>query len=157
MINMVLYVVVIPIMIYAVTSYVNRRFKVRKNTIWLVVASLLFSLSLFLPSPVINGIDTEFWTHFFGGGFFIGLLYVYFQPLIKRDLKWYQEIILLFMLVSTFGVINELYELFAQQVGIFHESLEDASWDLLANTLGVITFYVLYRSYLAIKTLFISR
>lgn len=154
---MFLYVVIIPIAIYLVTSLVNRRYKVRKRTWPLVLTALLFSGSLFLPSPIIEGSDTEFWTHFFGGGFFIGLLCVYFRPLIKRELTWYQEFFVLFMFVSTFGVINELNELFLHQIGLFHESLDDTSWDLLANTLGALTFFVLYKAIMKLKTLFISR
>ena len=155
--NMLLYVVVIPAVIYLVASAINRRYRVRKNTWPLAIAALLFSSSLFLPSPIIEGSDTEFWTHFFGGGFFIGLLCLYFRPLIKRELAWYQELILLFMAVSSFGVVNELYELFAHQIGIFRESLDDTSWDLLANTLGALTFFVGYKLIMRLKTLFISR
>lgn len=155
--NKLFYVVVIPIAVYTITSYLNYRYKVRKNTVWLAVAALLFSVSLFLPSPIIDGSDTEFWTHFFGGGFFMGILCVYFRPLLKQKLRWYQELFILFMLVSTFGVINELYELFAHQIGSFHESLDDTSWDLLANTLGSLTFFMLYKAIIRLKTLFISR
>lgn len=154
-----LYTVAIPILIYIVTSYINRRYKVRKSTFWLAVAAVLFSVSLYLPSPQIQGIDTEFWTHFFGGGVFVGILYLYFRPLIIRTLSvrklhWFHELAVLFLFVSALGVVNELYELFAQQIGIFHESLDDTSWDLLANTLGAVTFFVLYKSVVRLKPLF---
>ncbi|TAH32069.1 hypothetical protein EYC58_05360 [Candidatus Saccharibacteria bacterium] len=155
--NMFLYVVIIPIAMYLITSSINRRYKVRKNTWPLALVALLFSASLFLPSPVIEGSDTEFWTHFFGGGVFIGLLCLYFRPLIKRKITWYQEFFLLFAAVSTFGVMNELYELLALHLGIYHESLDDTSWDLLANTLGALTFFIIYKMAMWCKTLFISR
>lgn len=61
------------------------------------------------------------------------------------------------MCVSSLGVINELYELLALHLGIYHESLDDTSWDLLANTVGALTFFVLYRVMKWGKTLFISR
>lgn len=156
-VNDFLYLVVIPVAIYAITSTINRRYKVRGSTLWLAVAALLFAASLFLPSPQIGGTDTEFWTHFFGGGFFIGILYVYFRPLIKRKLRWYEDLAVLFVLVSAFGVINELYELLALHIGIYHEKLDDTSWDLLANTLGALTFFVLYKTMNWLKSLFISR
>lgn len=159
---MYFYAIVIPVAVYLIASAVNRRYNVRNNTLWLGIAAVLFSVSIFLPSPQIQGIDTEFWTHFFGGGFFMGILYIYFRPLVLRvckikELRWYHDVALLFMLTSAFGVVNELYELFAQQVRIHDESLEDTSWDLLANTLGLLSFYVAYRCAKAIKSLFISR
>ena len=162
MMNMIFYVVIIPIAIFLITNYINRRYRVRKSSSWLAVAAIIFSASLFLPSPQIQGIDTEFWTHFFGGGFFIGILYVYFRPLVLRvlktkELRWYHDLILLFMFTSALGVVNELYELFAQQVRLHDETLEDTPWDLLANTLGIVTFYGVFRCAKAIKSLFISR
>jgi len=159
---MFFYMIVIPVAVYLIASAINRHYKVRKSTLWLAVAAVLFSASLFLPSPQIQGIDTEFWTHFFGGGFFMGILYIYFRPLLLRlfqtkELRWYHDLVLLFMFTSALGVVNELYELFAQQVGIHDESLEDTPWDLLANTLGLVVFYGVFRSAKAIKGLFISR
>ena len=154
---MFIYTLVIPVLVYVIGSYIDRRYHMYGNKLLLITASLLFSASLFLPSPIINGIDTEFWAHFFGGGVFIGLLCVYFRPLLKRELEWYQELMLLFIFVSTFGVINELYELFSSEIGIYDELLDDTSWDLLANSLGALVFFLLYKGINRLKTLFISR
>ncbi len=157
MIKTLLYVVIIPIAVIAIGTVVSRRYKMHSNHLFLVAAALLFSISIFLPSPIIYGTDSEFWTHFFGGGFFIGLLCLYFRPLLRRRLVWWQELLLLFVIVSTFGVVNELYEAFAYVTGLSHEALDDTSWDLVANTLGSIAFFVLYKGITLFKTLFISR
>ena len=42
---------------------------------WLYAACMLFWVSWYLPSPLIEGRDTSFTTHFVGGGMFTGLLW----------------------------------------------------------------------------------
>lgn len=42
----------------------------------------------------------------------------------------------LFVLVSALGCINELAELYMVKVGLARITLDDTSWDILANTLG---------------------
>lgn len=155
--NLFFYVVVIPATVYIIGSYINRRYNMKGNQLLLIAAALLFSISLFFPSPLIHGQETQFWTHFFGGGVFMGLLFLYFRPLIKRDLKWYEELAILFMLVCAFGVINELYELFIFETGLATQVVSDTSYDLLANTLGALAFYIVYRGINITKRLFISR
>lgn len=154
---MFLYVVVIPVLVYAGGRMIAGHYHLRSNQWLLVLAALLFSVSLFLPSPLIHGGKTQFLTHFFGGGVFVGLLCLYFRPLIKRELIWYEELAILFVLVSAFGVVNELYELFAYETGISSQSVTDTSWDLVANTLGAMTFFIVYKATVMAKRLFISR
>ena len=76
---------------------------------------------------------------------FTGLLWLYFEP-VRKQQRWYIELLHLFIIVSTLGVLNELYELFAYEIHIKSEPVTDTSWDLLANTLGVILFYGCYRT-----------
>lgn len=44
---------------------------------WLLAATSIYLVSWWLPSPLIDGVDTSFTTHFVGGGVFCGVLGVY--------------------------------------------------------------------------------
>lgn len=151
-----IYLVVIPLIVYIVVRKLDTRLHVEGNRPLLIVACVLFVVSIFLPSPLIGGEDTEFLTHLLGGGVFVGLLWLYFQSIMKKRL-WYIELLQLFALVSTLGVLNELFELFMHEVGITSEPLTDTSWDLLANTLGILLFYAGYQAIKYGKRLFLQR
>lgn len=150
-----IYIVGIPLSIYVVLRYVDVRYHVDGSRGLLIAACLLFSLSIFLPSPIIDGEDTEFFTHLLGGGVFTGLIWLYLRPLIMPR-KWYIELLHLFVFVSALGVVNELFELLTHSLGISPKSLTDTSWDLLANTLGVLLFYAGYRAIKYGKRLFLQ-
>lgn len=154
--DMLIYPIAIPVIVYVSVRYIDTRYKVRGNKWLLMAACLLFSSSLWLPSPVIDGEDTEFFTHLFGGGVFTGLLWLYFRSAIKQR-RWYIELFHLFTIVSVLGVCNELFELLTHTLGLSPKSLGDTSWDLLANTLGVILFYVCYLATKYGKRLFLQR
>lgn len=141
----VVYLVVIPLIVYVAIRKLDAHYKVGGNKILLMAACVLFGASILLPSPRIGGEDTEFFTHLFGGGVFTGLLWLYFLPRIKRRV-WYIELLHLFTLVSVLGVLNELFELLTHSLGLNPKSLSDTSWDLLANALGVALFYGVYRT-----------
>ena len=108
------------------------------------MACLTFSLSAFLPSPIINGTDTQFWTHFVGGGMFCGMIWLYFRRSFGVR-AWWVELCIVYTLTSALGVLNELYELFAF-VYLDAYPVTDTSWDLLANSSGAVTFYILYKT-----------
>lgn len=133
--NSILYAAVVPIAVYLIAQYIDKRFENHGNNWLLIAACLLFATSPLYPSPLIHGHDTQFMTHVFGGGIFVGLLWLYFMPLM-RCLPWYWRGIILYVAVSGLGVLNELYELYAHETGIISQSIADTSWDLLANTLG---------------------
>ena len=61
---------------------------------------------------------------------------------------------MLYVAVSALGVLNELYELFAYEIGMSTVPLTDTSWDLFANTLGALIVYIVYW---LVKTLFKQR
>ena len=143
--NTLFYLIVIPIVVYLTVRKLDVRYKVSGNRGLLIVACVLFGASLSLPSPQIDGQNTQFLTHLLGGGVFTGLLWLYFEP-VRKQQRWYIELLHLFIIVSTLGVLNELYELFAYEIHIKSEPVTDTSWDLLANTLGVILFYGCYRT-----------
>jgi len=117
---------------------------------WLCAACLLFFIAYYLPSPLIEGRDTQFVTHVVGGGFFTGMVWIYFT----RSIGWKPHIVIeaasLFMLVSALGCLNELAELAIRTFGLADMPLDDTNWDILANTLGsAVLFgaYELYRRY----------
>lgn len=154
---MIIYMAVLPIVIYIVVRMLDAKYRVNGSKLLLVGACLLFSLSLIIPSPKIHGQDTQFLTHLLGGGVFTGLIWLYFKPLMK-NMAWYRELLYLYALVSGLGVLNELYELFSYEVlGQKQFPLTDTSWDLFANTLGMLLFYAVYRGGKYVKRLFFSR
>lgn len=111
----------------------------------LVAAGFLYFISWFLPSPLINGQDTSFMTHFVGGGLFTGFLWLY----TKNYLNWQPkqkilEIITLLAAVSALGAANELFELALVEFDLADVLITDTNWDILANTLGSLLFYAGY-------------
>lgn len=108
-------------------------------------ACILFFISWYIPSPLIYGEDTSFVTHFIGGGVFTGLLWLYLKQTLGWSSSRYFEVFSLFALVSALGAINELFELFLVETHISSILLTDTSWDILANTLGAVVVYGVYR------------
>lgn len=147
--GLILYVVVLPVAIYLVARLIDRRYQHRSHRWLLLLACAVFSLSLFLPSPQIDGFDTQFWTHFVGGGIFCGLMWLYYRSVFGRHV-WWRELLTIYIVTAALGVLNELYELFAY-VFLGGWPVADTSWDLLANTLGGVVFYGMYRLYLFIR------
>lgn len=107
----------------------------------LVLASLLFFVSWYLPSPLIDGHDTAFTTHFVGGGLYTGCVWLYLRTYFNWPRRLRADIAGLFLLVSALGVLNELFELGLYVTQTTRLTLEDTSWDLWANTLGALVFY----------------
>ena len=131
--------VFLPTALSVIVPYVLRKngFNVEKKYRWLLyVACLLFFISWYLPSPLIDGQDTSFTTHFVGGGLFTGLFWAYLVSSMKWRAHWLVTAFSVFALVSALGCINELAELFMVKVGLARITLDDTNWDILANTLG---------------------
>lgn len=136
--------VFLPIALLVIVPYVLRKngFNVEKKYRWLLyVACLLFFISWYLPSPLIDGQDTSFTTHFVGGGVFTGLLWVYLVLAMRWRSHWLVMAFSLFTLVSALGCINELAELFMVKFGLARITLDDTNWDILANTLGAVAVW----------------
>lgn len=134
--------VVVPLIIYVALPQLIKAGRAWK---WLLlVACFTFFVSWYLPSPLIYGDQTEFVTHFVGGGVFTGLLWLYITLVIGWQAQWYIEVASLFALVSALGVANELFELLLLVTGYMPQGINDTSWDLLANTLGAAAVYVVY-------------
>lgn len=142
--------VVMPILVYLFTPQVIKWLSGRtaQRNILLVVACVVYFVSWYLPSPLIHGRDTSFTTHVVGGGIFSGLLWLY----TKQQLKWKAnkavELTALIAMVSILGVANELLELALVEVGLSRLTLTDTNWDLVANTLGAMGYWVGYEIFI---------
>lgn len=137
--------VFVPATLACVVPYVLRRhgFTDEKKYRWLLYcACVLFFISWYLPSPLIEGRDTSFTTHFVGGGLFTGLLWVYLVLAMRWRAHWLVMAFSVFALVSALGCINELVELYMVKTGLARITLDDTSWDILANTLGTATVWL---------------
>jgi hypothetical protein len=111
----------------------------------LMLAASLFFLSVLLPSPLIHGKNTNFTTHFVGGGIFTGLIWLYLKRNLNWRAGWRLEITSLYFLVCGLGVANELMEFTLNGLGLANVPGTDTWWDLLANTLGAASFWLIYR------------
>lgn len=137
--------VCVPVTLAFAVPYVLRRhgFTDEKKYRWLLyLACVLFCISWYLPSPLIEGRDTSFTTHFVGGGLFTGLLWVYLVLVMRWRSRWLVMAFSLFALVSALGCINELAELFMVKFGLASITLDDTNWDILANTLGASAVWI---------------
>lgn len=136
--------IVVPLVVYYV---LYRIFGYQPKYQWLlIIACILFFVSEWLPSPLIDGQNTAFTTHLIGGGVFSGLLWLYLGKVQNWLPKpWYIEALSLFALVSTLGVANELFEIGLYVTGHMPNGISDTSWDLLANTSGALLFYIGYK------------
>ena len=141
--------IVVPTLVYFAAPWVVTRLggNAKRHMPWLLAACLVFFVSWYLPSPLIDGADTSFTTHFVGGGIFTGLLWLYLKWSLKWRGPWWLEALSLFALVSALGAVNELFELLMVRVGISAIPLDDTNWDILANTLGALATYIGYLLY----------
>lgn len=138
--------IVVPAVIYLfLRPLVEKKYSLaKKYRVPLIVGSVVYFFAWYLPSPVIDGLDTGFWTHF-AGGIAAGFFWLY---LIKSGVWKVKgvgaELVLLYALVSSLGVLNELAEFALYKVNLF-PSVADTSWDLVANTLGAAVFYAAFK------------
>lgn len=139
--------VVVPLLIYFGLPSLLKKFGGHEpgSRKLLMAAGLLYFVSIYLPSPLIDGSETKFFTHFIGGGVFSGLLWLY----LKNNLRWkmnpWLELASLYFLVSGLGVANELFEFFLAETNIMYIPTFDTWWDLLANILGALSFWLAYK------------
>ncbi|MDQ7814678.1 MAG: hypothetical protein RDU25_02675 [Patescibacteria group bacterium] len=137
----------VPLLVYLLLPEMIRYVtgKKAKRDLVLATACLLYLISWYLPSPLIDGRNTAFMTHLVGGGIFTGLLWLYVKRQRGWKASWVVEILVLFACVSSLGVANELFELVTVESGLTRLDGSDTWWDLLANTLGASVFWIFYR------------
>ena len=119
--------VFVPVTLAFIVPYVLRHHGLtdEKKYRWLLyLACMLFFISWYLPSPLIEGRDTSFTTHFVGGGLFTGLVWVY----LVLATRWRAH--RLVMAFSVFALVSALGCVF------------DTNWDILANTLGAAAVWI---------------
>jgi len=144
---MIFYIVSIGVPV-AVYLLVPKLIGAKKQWKWLLlIAVTVFFVSWYLPSPKIDGQQTQFVTHFVGGGVFTGLLWLYIKLVKKWHAPWWIEAAPLFALVSTLGVTNELFEFVLFKAGHMPNGISDTSYDLVANTLGALSVFLMYLMY----------
>lgn len=111
------------------------------------LAAGLFLVAVFIPDIHISSETNTFQQHFVGGGLYSACLYFYFRQVFGWSFAWYLELVMLFGWTSAFGVANELLEFWLVKLNISNIDLADADWDLLANTLGALTGYIVWLLY----------
>lgn len=141
--------VLVPLAVYLLVPQVVLRFggDSKKYSKLLLLAGVLFFVSWYLPSPLIDGENTSFVTHFVGGGLFTGLVWLYLKFSFGWRAEWWLEGFSLFALVSALGSVNELFELFLVRAQIASILITDTSWDIFANSLGALAVYLGYLLY----------
>lgn len=142
--------IIVPVVIYWFLPPLLMRLTGKKpvSRAPLAIACLLFFIAWYVPSPLIRGMDTNFSTHFVGGGLFTGFLWMYIRnflrlPIGRQDLphRSAHDLVILYVLVNALGVANELFEFAAVESGFANLDPSDTWWDLLANNLGVLVFW----------------
>lgn len=134
---------VVPVMLLFLMPWLLRwngasRAACKQSRLWLVGAALLFGIAWYIPSPLIDGMATSWWTHFLGGGVFTALLWQYIRRSLQLSISPWLELCVMFGLVSILGVSNELFELTVVKIGLVAITLDDTAWDLAANSAGAL-------------------
>ncbi len=111
----------------------------RRSRGWLVGAIAAILVAYFLPSPWFEGNTETFSQHFVGGGVASALVSFYLMGPFRISKRLHRALVVL-SVVSVLGVANELFEL-AVDVLFGTGAVEDASWDLFANTAGAATAF----------------
>jgi hypothetical protein len=118
--------------------------KMQQSYSWLpALAAVLFVTAFFIPDIHISKETTTFQQHFVGGGIYCTLLFIYFQRLLGWSTNWAVSILLLLAWTSAIGVANELLEFTLTKLFHTHIATSDTDWDLLANTLGALSSYII--------------
>jgi len=135
--------IIVPLVIVFVLPSLLKRHKARETQArWILyIACVLFFISWYIPSPLIDGRDTSFMTHLIGGGVFSGLIWIYIKTVRAIKIRPLYEAAVMFAVVSSLGVINELAELAFVRFHLAAMPLDDTNWDLVANTLGTMIVF----------------
>jgi hypothetical protein len=140
----------IPQWIQYIKPYLFPKLKFNDSPKWLPrLAGFLFFIAFFIPDIHISTHTTTFQQHFVGGGIYCTLLFIYFKKLLGWHFNWLSEMLVLFAWTSAFGVANELLEFTVTELHLGHISTGDTDWDLLANTLGALFSYLVYKLWVA--------
>lgn len=119
----------------------SRRVTYKESSGFLGLAAALWVMALVVPNVPISPETTTFSMHMTGGAV-AAVLFLYAVKVYGWTFAvWWQKWVGLFFFVSALGVVNELFELFLNQIGYPGMILGDERWDLLANTIGAFAAY----------------
>ncbi len=140
--------VAVPLVIYLLLPPILQIFGGRSvSRTPLFFAAVLFFISWYLPSPLIEGKNTQFVTHFVGGGVFCGFVWVYLRNALNLSHNLFFDLVGMYFLTCGLGVANELFEFTLTKMHIMRLTPADTWWDLLANTLGMLAFWFIYSAH----------
>lgn len=117
----------------------GKSFKPKKHLGWLVAATVFGVVGL-TAAYIDSGMAGNFLLHAIGGGMATACTYEYLKAHLKPKFNWRFDLTGLILLVSTFGVLNELAEFAAEAAGfgIFSLDSQDTWRDFVANTIGAL-------------------
>jgi hypothetical protein len=128
------------------SSSTEERRRAGLNSRYLLILGIaVLVIGILVPSPNIEGHDTGFFKHY-GGGAFCGFLWLFLYRNAGLKLSALLELVTLYALVSMLGVGVELVELVGTRIDVLTGSTVDTSWALLANTLGALSVWLVYRA-----------
>lgn len=133
----------------AILPYILHKYTKLKNTSSYLppIAAFLFFIAFFIPDIHISDETTTFQQHFVGGGLYCACLYFYLKQVMSWKFSWLVDLVLLFAFTSAIGVANELLEFTLDKLNITNIHTGDTSWDLLANTAGALTGFVIFNTF----------
>jgi hypothetical protein len=121
-----------------------------RYSFFLLVAFVLPIVWQFFPIPVLQLRWVNFLQHAVGGGVAVSLGCVYMIHHFKEKLEFFDnrifQLIFIFMFTSSLGVLNEILEfsLDALRIGVFAIDRYDTWFDLVANTTGALSVFVVF-------------
>lgn len=134
-----------------VVKVLNKKPAIDRDIIYLVFAFCLPLIWIFLPKEILHTRGVNFVQHALGGGVAVGFVSIYLIQSLKENFpllgKFPVQIIFVYALVCMFGVGNEILEFVLDlfDVGIFSADRYDTWFDLVANTSGAATIFILYK------------
>lgn len=137
---MFVFALLTPVCVYGLLRFAGR---VPDMSYWLLgIVSIVLFVSIYVPSPLIDGENTNFGTHFVAGvaAGMIG----YFLMSAYSMMKVFERVLFSLAISCTLGFFVEIVELFLSQVGLILLTLRDTSWDLLADVSGSVVGIIIF-------------
>lgn len=148
-----IYLVIIPLLLVVVPWIAVRfvfvtdksmRLTYKQAMPYLLAAAFLWVLAFFVPNIPVSP-ETDTFSQHAMGGVVAGVLFLFAcRAYGWRSSSWWQPWLVLYAFVSSLGVLNELFELFATKTELTIIDGSDVWWDLLANTIGGIVAFAAY-------------
>jgi hypothetical protein len=130
---------------FVLTTPQSRQLAYEQALPYLLIAATLWITAFFVPNMPISE-ETDTFSQHAMGGVVAGVLFLFAQLAYGwRFAEWWQSWVALFAFVSALGVVNELFELFTNTIGLTNIDSGDVWWDLLANTIGGLALFAAYK------------